>query len=111
MLPSAAISALYLSVRAVIGKSFARIHRLNLIAQSILPLTFTDEDDYDKAQQGDTWNIENLREAVESRSSELVAQSDSGEEIRLEARLLSRERNVLLADGTLKYLRKENRSG
>jgi predicted aconitate hydratase len=104
----AALSALYLGVRAVVTKSFARIHRQNLIGQSVLPLTFAEEDDYDKARQGDTWKIEGARVAVESGTSELVAQSDSGEEIRLEARLLPRERELLLAGGMLKYLREDS---
>ena len=101
----AALSPLHLGVRTVVAKSFARIHRQNLIGQGILPLTFADEDDYDKARQGDTWKIEGAREAVESGGTELAAKSESGEEIKLEARLLPRERRVLLAGGMLKYLR------
>jgi aconitate hydratase len=107
----AAISALYLGVRAVIAKSFARIHRQNLVGQSILPLTFADENDYNKISQGDSWKIENVREAVESGETELVAKDDSGEEIRLKAQLLSCEREVLLASGMLKYLREGSQSG
>jgi aconitate hydratase len=101
----AALSPLHLGIHTVIAKSFARIHRQNLIGQGILPLTFADEDDYDKARQGDTWKIEGAREAVESGETELAAKSESGEEIKLEARLLPRERRVLLAGGMLKYLR------
>ena len=101
----AALSPLHLSVRTVVAKSFARIHRQNLIGQGILPLTFADEDDYDKMRQGDTWKIEGAREAVESGGTELAAKRESGEEIKLEARLLPRERRVLLAGGMLKYLR------
>ena len=101
----AALSPLHLGVRTVVAKSFARIHRQNLIGQGILPLTLADEDDYDKARQGDTWKIEGAREAVESGGTELAAKSESGEEIKLEARLLPRERRVLLAGGMLKYLR------
>jgi aconitate hydratase len=101
----AALSPLHLGVLAVVAKSFARIHRQNLIGQGILPLTFADEDDYDKARQGDKWKIEGAREAVESGGTELAAKSESGEEVRLEARLLPREREVLLAGGMLKYLR------
>jgi aconitate hydratase len=104
----AALSALYLGIRAVVAKSFARIHRQNLIGQGILPLTFADEGDYDRARVGDVWKIGNVREAVSSGETELVAKSDSGgQEIRLEARLLPRERGVLLAGGKLKYLREQ----
>src|SRR5215203_2816172 len=101
----AALSPLHLGVLAVVAKSFARIHRQNLIGQGILPLTFADEDDYDKARQGDKWKIEGARQAVESGGTELAAKSESGEEVKLEARLLPRERKVLLAGGMLKYLR------
>ena len=104
----AALSALYLGIRAVVAKSFARIHRQNLIGQGILPLTFAEEADYDKVQVGDAWKIDNVREAVSSGATELVAKSDSGgQEMRLEARLLPREREVLLAGGKLKYLREQ----
>jgi aconitate hydratase len=101
----AALSPLHLGVRAIIAKSFARIHRQNLIGQGILTLTFADEHDYDKARQGDTWKIEGAREAVESGDTELTANSESSEEMKLEAQLLPREREVLLAGGMLKYLR------
>jgi aconitate hydratase len=104
----AALSALYLSVRAVIAKSFARIHRQNLISQGILPLTFANEEDYDEVDRGDVWKIESTREQISSEETELVAKSDNGSEIRLEARLLPRERAVLLAGGKLKYLRQRD---
>jgi aconitate hydratase len=109
----AALSPLHLGVHAVVAKSFARIHRQNLIGQGILPLAFADEDDYDKVRQGDTWKIEGARAAVESGGTELAADSESGEEIKLEARLLPREREVVLAGGMLKYLRsgEEERNG
>jgi aconitate hydratase len=101
----AALSALHLGVRAIVAKSFARIHRNNLIGQGILPLLFAEEDDYDRVGQGEVWKIEGARQAIETGESGLVAQSDRGEDIALEASLLPREREVLLAGGTLKRLR------
>jgi aconitate hydratase len=101
----AALSALHLGVRAVVAKSFARIHRNNLIGQGILPLVFADEDDYDRVAQGDVWKIEDARQAIEAGDSGLVAQSDRGEDIALEGGLLPRDREGLLAGGTLKRLR------
>jgi aconitate hydratase len=101
----AALSPLHLRIRAVVAKSFARIHRRNLIGQGILPLVFADEDDYEKVSQGDEWGIEGVRETVSSGETELTARSEAGEEIPLEARLLPREREVLLAGGMLRYLR------
>jgi aconitate hydratase len=101
----AALSPLHLGIRAIVARSFARIHRRNLIGQGILPLAFANEDDYEKVSQGDAWKIEGVREAVASGETELVAKSDAGSEIPLEARLLPREREVLLAGGMLKHLR------
>jgi len=104
----AALAPLYLGIRAVVAKSFARIHRRNLISQGILPLRFRSEDDYERTKQGDAWKIEAVRETVEAGETGLLAKRDSGEEIELEARLLPRERGILLAGGTLKYLRESD---
>lgn len=89
----------------MIAKGFARIHRRNLISQGILPLLFVHEEDYERLTQGDRWKIEGVRGVVESGERALVAKSDAGAEIELEARLLPREREVLLSGGTLKFLR------
>ena len=99
-----ALAPLHLGIRAVIARSFARIHRRNLISQGILPLVFADEADYDRAEQGDGWKIEGARRAVESGETTLSSSTGSGEEITLEARLLPREREVLLAGGTREHL-------
>jgi aconitate hydratase len=101
----AALVPLHLGIRAVVAKSFARIHRRNLISQGILPLVFADEDNYDRVDQGDEWDIEGVRETIGAGETLLYAKGNAGREIRLEARLLPREREVLLAGGTLKHLR------
>ena len=54
-----------LGVRAVIAKSFARIHRRNLIAQGLVPLTFANEADYERVRQGDQWEIPELHAILE----------------------------------------------
>ena len=95
----AAFAALYLGVRAVVAKSFARIHRSNLIAQGILPLTFADEADFDRVEQGDEWRIPGIRAAVETGATELQGP------VRLELRLTAREREILLAGGLIAYAR------
>jgi aconitate hydratase len=95
----AALAALHLGIRAVVAKSFARIHRTNLIGQGVLPLVFAEEDDYDRAAQGDTWRIEGVRAAVEAGEEELVARVDGGPEIALRAELSGRERAILVAGG------------
>lgn len=101
----AALAPLHLGIRAVLAKSFARIHRRNLISQGILPLLFADEEDYKRVSQGDQWKIEGVREAVAAGEIALTARSRTGEDIYLESRLLPRERRILLAGGVLNYLR------
>jgi len=93
----AAFAALHLGVRAVVAKSFARIHRTNLIAQGILPLTFADDADYDGVAVGDEWVIHDVRETVEAGGSELRGP------VPLVLRLTARERAVLLAGGLIAY--------
>jgi aconitate hydratase len=101
----AALAPLHLGIRAVIAKSFARIHRRNLIAQGILPLVFAEEDDYDRVERGHAWRMEGVRKEIFSGGERLSAKGDAGREIELEARLLPREREILLAGGMLKHLR------
>jgi aconitate hydratase len=101
----AALAALYLGIRAVVAKSFARIHRTNLVGQSILPLVFADEDDYDAVSQGDAWTIGGVRAAVEAGEEELVARIEGGGDIALRAVLSERERAVLLAGGLRELVR------
>jgi aconitate hydratase len=95
----AAFVALHLGVRAVVAKSFARIHRTNLIAQGILPLTFADEGDYERVEQGDEWLIHDVRATVEAGGTELRGP------VRLEVRLTAREREILLAGGLIAFAR------
>ena len=94
----AAFAALYLGIRAIVAKSFARIHRTNLIAQGIVPLTFADEADYERVQQGDEWALPGVRAAVESGAAAL-----GGGPVPLELPLSVREREILLAGGLLAY--------
>src|SRR3712207_3138241 len=101
----AALAPLHLGIRAVIAKSFARIHRRNLIAQGILPLVFADEADYGAVRQGDAWKIDAVRESVAAGKRRLTARSDANTEIPIEAHLLAREREILLAGGMLRHLR------
>lgn len=101
----AALAPLQLGVRAVIAKSFARIHRRNLISQGILPLVFTDELDYDRFEQGQKWTLPQIREYLGNGDRELPLRKDSGEEVTLLAELSDREREILLAGGILRQLR------
>jgi aconitate hydratase len=101
----AALAPAQLGVRAVIAKSFARIHRRNLIAQGIVPLLFQNEADYDKAELGQTWRISDLHSIAEG-ADELEVEIDGGESaITLTHDLLPREREIVVAGGLIRYLR------
>jgi aconitate hydratase len=103
----AALAPLHLGIRAVIAKSFARIHRRNLISQGILPLRFKDEDDYDRFEQGQKWELPDLRKRLENRDEEIPARMQDGTEVTLLAEYSPRERDILLAGGILRQLRQE----
>jgi aconitate hydratase len=109
----AAIAPVYLGIKAVIARSFARIHRQNLIAQGVLPLMFADAADYERTHQGDRWQISDVRAALITGATQLAATTAGGTTITLTMHLQGRERAVLLAGGLLAYLRsnKENPLG
>jgi aconitate hydratase len=103
----AALAPLHLGVKAVIAKSFARIHRRNLIAQGIVALTFSDESGYDKAEVGQTWTLPNLKEELEQGSETITAKiEDTDEELALSHDFSEHEREILVAGGLLSYLRR-----
>jgi aconitate hydratase len=102
----AALAPAQLGVRAVIAKSFARIHRRNLIAQGIVPLLFSDEPDYDKAELGQTWKIPGLHSIAEGED-ELEVEIDGGDTITLTHDLLPREREIVVAGGLIRYLKEQ----
>jgi aconitate hydratase len=101
----AAFAALHLGVRAVVARSFARIHRTNLIAQAIPPLVLDGEP---RVEQGDEWRIEGLADAVREGRREVVAVTPHGE-VRLGLELSARERSILLAGGLIAYAREQPR--
>jgi aconitate hydratase len=104
----AALAPAQLGVRAVIAKSFARIHRRNLIAQGIVPLLFVDEDDYERAALGQTWRIARLHAIAEGEDELEVEIVEGGEgTITLSHDLLPREREIVVAGGLIRYLREQ----
>jgi predicted aconitate hydratase len=105
----AAIAPLHLGVRAVFAKSFARIHRRNLVAQGILALTFKDGADYDRAEVGECWTLPKVREELEQGSDEITVRiEDSGDEFTLTHDLAPKEREILLCGGLLELLRRSS---
>ena len=100
----AALVPMYLGIRCVVAKSFARIHAANLINAGILPLTFQNPQDYDVLCQDDSLVIGNIREGM--AKGELIMKA-SGKEIKLSCDLTDRQQKILLAGGLLNYT-KEN---
>lgn len=94
----AALVPLYLGVRAVLAKSFARIHEANLINAGILPLRFKNESDYDRLNQGDSLSICGIFEGLETGHMLLYAPAG---DIELVCELTARQRRILLAGGLL----------
>ncbi|MBR2721775.1 MAG: aconitate hydratase [Clostridia bacterium] len=98
----AALVPLYLGVRAVIAKSFARIHIANLINAGIMPLCFEDPEDYDKLSQGDVLSVTGVWAGMESGRMTLLDET-TGESIPLVCAFTDRQREILKAGGLLAY--------
>ncbi|MDP2628156.1 MAG: aconitate hydratase [Candidatus Rokubacteria bacterium] len=98
---AAVLSPLHLGVRAVLAKSFARIHRANLINWGLVPLEFTDPADYEGIERGDGLTFEGLRSAILAGAPIAVSNARSGTAFRARCVLTPRERDILLAGGLL----------
>lgn len=96
----AALAPLYLGIKAVIAKSFARIHAANLVNAGILPLIFENPDDYDEVKQGDMLRLENVRAAL---GDDRIILHAGDKNIPLRMELAERQKEVLLAGGLLDY--------
>ncbi len=106
----AALVPLYLGIRAVIAKSFARIHQANLINNGILPMTFVSETDYDRISQGDALTLPGVREAVEAGKTEFTLRNDTkGEEYTVSLPLTERQKGCILCGGLLNYTRESSK--
>ena len=96
----AALAPLYLGIKAVIAKSFARIHAANLVNAGILPLIFNNPDDYDEIEQGDVLRLDNVRAAL---GDDRIILHAGNKDIQLRMELAERQKEVLLAGGLLDY--------
>ena len=103
----AALVPLYLGIKAVIAKSFARIHVANLINFGIVPMTLKNPDDYDRISQADSLVIEGFADAVKANDEVELKNLTTGESITLTLTLTERQRAILMAGGLLNYT-KEN---
>ncbi len=102
----AALVPLYLGVRVVIAKSFARIHAANLINAGILPLTLAEPEDYESIEQGDTLKLTGIYESLDSGTFRL-SDITKGKTFELKGEFTERQKALLRAGGLLKYVASE----
>jgi aconitate hydratase len=103
----AAICPMYLGVKAVIAKSLERIHTANLINFGIIPFTFKNESDYETIDQGDELEIPNIKKIIEDGKTVVVKNKTKGTEFEVDYTLSERQRRILLAGGTLAFMKKK----
>lgn len=105
----AALAPLYLGVKAVLAKSFARIHMANLINAGIIPMTFAEAADYDRIDQLDTLFIQDLISQIRSGNQITVTNKTKEFDFPVCVDLSKRQREMLIAGGLLNYTREQNR--
>lgn len=102
----AALVPLYLGIKAVFAKSFARIHRSNLINSGILPFEFEQSSDYDLIEEGDQLSIINLKEAIELNQTQLTVTNQSKQStFTVHLPLSPREKEAIVAGGIINLIR------
>lgn len=99
----AALVPLYLGIRAVVAKSFARMHKANLINSGILPLVFVNEEDYDCINENDEIVLCDIKNAVSDSGDVVLKDITNGKEFKLKAELSGRSKDIILAGGMLNY--------
>ncbi len=105
----AALVPLYLGVKAVITKSFARIHKANLVNASILPLNFVNADDYDKISVGDELHLPEIKAELKAGKEITLKNITKNEEYKLICDVSERQVDILCAGGLLDYTKEENK--
>ena len=99
----AALVPLYLGIKAVIAKSFARIHVANLVNAGIVPLTFYNSSDYDRIDQFDELELPCIKEEIENSKDITLVNKTKGEKYTLKSALSERSAEILLDGGLLRY--------
>ena len=99
----AALAPMYLGIKAVIAKSFARIHRANLVNFGILPLTFENENDYNLFDLRDTIELPDIRNRLKSKSRITLKNVTKNKEVKITHTLTPREIDILCVGGLLNY--------
>ena len=105
----AALVPLYLGIKAVVAKSFARIHVANLVNAGIVPLTFKNIADYDKIDQFDELELPDIRAAIENGTEVKLVNKTKNEEYTLNSAVSERSADILLCGGLLSYTRESNK--
>ena len=105
----AALVPLYLGIKAVIAKSFARIHQANLINAGILPFTFNSAEDYDRIEKGDVLALKGIRSVIENAGEAVLYNETKNESYKLDFNFSERQKDMLLAGGLLNYTREANK--
>ena len=103
----AALVPLYLGVRAVLAKSFARIHKANLVNSGIIPLTFADPADYDAVELLGAISFPHLKEEI-AKGGQITVQA-GGKTFMADCDVSDRQRGALLAGGTLNYAKQQSK--
>lgn len=103
----AAIAPMYLGVKVVLAKSFARIHRENLINFGILPVTFENPENYGKIDEGDVLVLKNVRESIEKDMLIDVENKTKGTKFKVRYNLTPKQKEIIKAGGLLPYLRQK----
>ncbi len=104
----AALVPLYLGIKAVVTKSFARIHCANLVNAGIIPFTFKNEADYDKISVNDDLQLPNIRETIANGGEVTLKNITTGEEYSLDYQISERQRDIILAGSLLDYTRENS---
>jgi aconitate hydratase len=102
----AAIAPMYLGIHAVIAKSYARIHRSNLINFGILPLKFSKSEDYEKIEKGDRLLLEDIKRPLKGNQSYKIYNVTKNYSFEVSSDFNEREKDILLSGGLLSYTKK-----
>ena len=103
----AAIVPMFLGIKSIIAKSFARIHRSNLINFGILPVEFESKIEYEKIKQGDSLEIRNIKNLIKNKKEIEIINKTTGKNISCLLNLQEREKKILLKGGLLNYIKNE----
>jgi aconitate hydratase len=102
----AAIAPMYLGIHAVISKSYARIHRSNLINFGILPLKFSKSEDYEKIEKGDRLLLEDIKRPLKGKQSYKIYNATKHYSFEVSSDFNEREKDIILSGGLLPYTKK-----